>query len=105
MLGREIVEGQERVTIFREAGRLVVLWTVSLEEEIRGLLSALPCLGYPNCIQILLGARLSGLRELVEHIDGLVHQAALLAGLSVDLERGFPEAQVPVADVQIRASR
>ena len=41
----------------------------------------------------LLGAWLDGLRELVEHVGGLVHPTALLARRPVDLAQGFPEAE------------
>ena len=54
---------------------------------------------------MLLGAWLDGLRELVEHVGGLVHPTALLARRPVDLAQGFPETERPVAGGQLGRNR
>ena len=106
VLGREVVDGEQHVAVLGQAGhRFVVLGARGLEEEVEGLLGHRAGLGHPDVLSVLLGAWLDGLRELVEHVGGLVHPTALLARRPVDLAQGFPETKRPVAGGQLGRNR
>ena len=83
MLGRKVVEGQQRLPVFRQAvDRLRVLHLVGLEEEVESLLRILPRRGQVDLVQALfrtIGAplRLLRPRQAVQHVGGLVHPAPL----------------------------
>ena len=60
----------------------------------------LACIGDPNLMQGLLGLGLRHLRKRIQHVGGLVHPAALMAGFQIDLVQCRPKAQGSVADSQ-----
>src|SRR5215471_7650675 len=80
VLGREIVEGEQRRAILDQAlDRLVVFDAPGLDEGIERRERILLGLGHPDLLQRSLGLKLLALRQLVEDIGGLVHPAALPA--------------------------
>src|ERR1700730_15613171 len=94
MLGGKIIERQQYVAIFLEAGNgFVVCDSVKLDRAIERRLGILARLGHPDVLQGCLGLRLNALRQLVEHVRSLVHPRALLPHLAPDLAEGFPEAK------------
>src|SRR6476660_158767 len=94
MLGREVVEGQQRIAIFDQAlDRLVVFDAPGLDEDIERRERILFSLGHPDLLQRPLGFRMLALRQLVEHIGGLVHPATLAAGLRPHFLDRLPEAE------------
>jgi len=83
VFGREVVEGQQRVAILRQAlSRLGVLALVGGHEQVERLLGIGLRRSHPDLMQLLLGLRLQSLRQLVEHVGRLMNPAALLARLS-----------------------
>ena len=56
---------------------------------------------HPDLAQVGLGRRLDRLRQLVQHVGGLVHGAALMPGRRRDLLQRLPEAERPVAGGQL----
>src|SRR6516225_3096433 len=102
MLGREIVEGQQCIAIFDQAlDRLVVFDAPGLDEDIERRERILLGLGHPDLLQRPLGFRMLALRQLVQHIGGLVHPATLAAGLRPYLLNRLPEAERTVGDRQL----
>jgi hypothetical protein len=56
VLGREVVEGEQRVAVLAQAlDRLVVFATVALDEGVEGGVRILPGLGHPDVVQRALG--------------------------------------------------
>jgi len=67
MLGREVVEGKQRLAILGEAGGgLFILQAVGAEKSVEGDLGVLPRLGHPDFLQGALGFRLLALRQFIE---------------------------------------
>src|SRR5215471_20398455 len=58
-------------------------------------------LGHPDLLQRSLGLKLLALRRLVEDIGGLVHPAALPAGVGPHLFEGLPKAERAIGDRQL----
>ena len=56
-----------------------------------------PARGLVDRVEVGLGLRLHGLRQVVQHIGRLVHPTALLLDAGPDLPRGLPEAERAVA--------
>ena len=78
VLGGEVVERQQGVTIFVEARRRRrVLSAEGLEEEIERLAGVLPRRGHPDVVQHRFRLGLDALRHLVQHVGCLVDPAAL----------------------------
>src|SRR5262249_3376313 len=76
VLGREVVEGEQRVAILDQAlDRLVVFDAPGLDEGVEGRKRILLCLGHPDFLQRPLGFRLLALRQFVEDVGGFVHPA------------------------------
>jgi hypothetical protein len=102
MLGGKIIERQQYVAIFLEAGNgFIVFDSIKLDESIERRIGILARLGHPDVLQGYLGLRLNALRQLVEHVRSLVHPTALLAHLAPDLADGFPEAERAVRDDEL----
>src|SRR6059036_1115390 len=88
VLGREVVEGQQRIAILAQAlDRLVVFDAPGLDEGVERHERILLGLGHPDLLQRSLGFRLLALRQLVQDIGSLVHPAALATRLRPRLPR------------------
>src|SRR5215470_14453553 len=97
-LGREVVEGEQRVAILDQAlDRLVVFDAPGLDEGVEGRKRILLCLGHPDFLQRPLGFRLLALRQFVEDVGGFVHPAALAARLRPYLFDRLPDPSAPSA--------
>jgi hypothetical protein len=73
MLGREVVEGEQRVAIPDQAfNRLVVFDATDLDESVEGGKRILLGLGHPDFLQRPLGFRLLAVRQFVEDVGGFV---------------------------------
>src|SRR5258705_8094381 len=84
VLGREVVEGEQRVAILDQAlDRLVVFDGPSSDEGVERRERILLGLSHPDLLQRPLGLRLLALRQLVEDIGGLVHPAALVSAIQI----------------------
>ncbi len=106
MLGGKIIERQQYVAIFLEAGNgFVVFDSVKLDEVIEGRLGVVARLGHPNVLQRGLGPRLDALRRFVEHVPGLVHPAALLTRLLQTSPTAFQKPSAPSATTSLGAKR
>src|SRR6188472_4752392 len=104
VFGGEVVEGEQRLPVFHQAGRgLVVLGAVGVDEMVEGGRGRLPGLGHPDAVQVLLGLGLHALGQLVQNVGGLVDPTALLARGPIDLAQRLPEPEVAVADSEFRA--
>ncbi len=74
VLGREVVEGQQRVAILGQAfHRLVVFDAPGLDEGVERCERILLGLGHPDLLERLLGFRVQALRQLVQDVGGLVY--------------------------------
>ena len=106
VLGREVVEGQELLSIFVETlDRLRILGLIGLDEQIERLVSMRTRVSHPDLMELLFGTGLQALRQLVDHVAALVEPAPLRSGLGKDLGQGLPEAQGAVARGQLRIDR
>ena len=98
MIGREVVEGEQRLAVLGQAGHcLLVLGAVFLGEGIHRGLRRGAGFGLPDLAQLGLHRRLHGFRELVEHVGGLVNPASLMARARKDLVKRLPEPHGPIA--------
>src|ERR1035437_2047196 len=103
MLGREVEEGQQCFTILRQAvNRLVMFRLVFLGEDIDRYLGQSAARRQVNFAQILLHVRLHRQRDLVQHVRGLMHPAALMRRSGKDLVESLPEAERTVANGDFR---
>ena len=103
MLGGEVVEREQRLTVLHQArDRLVVLDPVGLRKGVEGDQRLRFGLGHPDVLQRALGLPLQALGQLVQDVDGLVHPTALAARLGPDLLKGLPEAECAVGDRKLR---
>src|SRR2546422_9820750 len=83
VLGREVVESKQRVSILAQAiGGLLVFQRVALDEGVERQFGSNLGFGHPDLLQRSFGFRLLAFRQLGEHVRGLVHPAALLARFS-----------------------
>ena len=106
VLGREVVEGEQRVAILDQAlDRLVVFDAPGFDEGIERGERILLGLGHPDLLQRPLGFRLLALRQLVQDVGGLVHPAALAARLRPHFLDRLPEAERAVGDREFGADR
>src|SRR6516162_2493201 len=104
VLGREVVKDQQRLAILNETfDRLLVFDAPGLDEGIEGCERIPLGLGHPDLLQRALGLRLLTLRQLVQHIRGLVHPAALAEGLRPYFLDGLPEAERSVGNSKLRS--
>jgi hypothetical protein len=83
-------------------GRLLVFGRVALDEGVERPLGGGLGFGHPDLLQRAFGFRLLALRQLGEHVRGLVHPAALLARFRPDLTGGFPEPESAIGDDEPR---
>src|SRR5216683_7745680 len=105
VLGREVVEGKQRVPILAQAvGRLFVFQHVALDEGVERQFGSNLGFGHPYLLQRAFGFRLLALRQLGEHVGGLVHPAALLARFRPDLTGGLPEPECAIGDNEPRGT-
>ena len=103
MLGREVVKGQENFSILRQTlDGLRVFCLVGFQEQVERLVRMFSGVGHPDLMQFLFRLGLQTLGHFIKDVGRLVDPAALLAGLRIDLLDGFPKAQRPVADRQLR---
>src|SRR5712672_1680810 len=103
VLGREVVESKQRVPILAQAvGRLLVFGRVALDEGVERQLGGGLGFGHPDLLQRTFGLRLLALRQLGDHVRGLVHPAALLARFRPDLTGRLPEPERAIGDGEPR---
>ena len=79
--------------------------TPRFRQRRRTLRGVLLGLGHPDLLERPLGFRLQALRQLVQDIGGLVHPAALLAGLRPHVLDCLPEAERAVGDRELGTHR
>lgn len=105
MLGREVVEGQQFVSILDQAfGSLRVFRLESLNEQIEGSMGVVAGFGLPYIVQHFPGLGLGPLRKIIEHIAGLMHPAALLARGRIDFFQRRPEPHGTIARGESRGT-
>lgn len=81
MLGREIVERQQRLAILGQAiSGFIVFGLVLGKKAIEGFLGLVAAFGHPCFLEIRLRFGLNRFRHFVEHIHGFVDPAPLLPG-------------------------
>jgi hypothetical protein len=74
VLGREVVEGEQRIAIPDQASdRLVVFDAPGLDERVEGSKRILLGLAHPDFLERPLGFRLLAVRQFVEDVGGFVH--------------------------------
>src|SRR5215813_9695571 len=106
VLGREVVEGEQRVAILDQAlDRLVVFDAPGLDEGVEGRKRILLCLGHPDFLQRPLGFRLLAVRQFAEDIGGFVHPATLAARLRPYLFDRLPDSERTIGDRELGANR
>src|SRR5437899_3211981 len=103
VLGREVVESKQRVSILAQAiGGLLVFQRVARDEGVERQFGSNLGFGHPDLLQRSFGFRLLAFRQLGEHVRGLVHPAALLARFRPDLTGGLPEPECAIGDAELR---
>ena len=106
VLGREVIEGEQRFAVLAEAlDRLVVLDAIAFDEAIECSLGIRPGRRHPDALQGTLGLCLQALWQFVQDIRRLVYPAALPARLRPYLIDRLPEAERPVGDSELRGDR
>src|SRR5258706_15284358 len=99
VLGREVVEGEQRVAILDQTlDRLVVFDAPGLDEGVEGRKRILLGFGHPDFLQRPLGFRLLALRQFVEDVGGFMHPAALAARLGPYLFERLPESKRAISE-------
>src|SRR6056297_672899 len=101
VLGRKVVEREQLVSIIDQA--FAGLWVFRLErvdEQIEGGMRILAGLGLPYVVQHFPSFGLGALGKVIEHIAGLMHPAALLAGCRENVFQRRPEAHGTIAQSQ-----
>jgi hypothetical protein len=106
VLSREVVEGEQRLAILVQAfdGFLVLRAIVFYEGLARGHRVFLG-LGHPDLLEGSLDLGVKALRQLVEHVRGLVYPAPLLTRLGPHLGQSLPKAERAVGDRQFEGDR
>jgi hypothetical protein len=106
MLGGEIVEGEQCLTVFAQAlDGLLVFDAIGFDKPIECSLGVLPGLRHPDVLQCALGLGLQALWQPVQDIRGFVHPAALRSCLRPHLVDRLPEAERPIGDGEPRVDR
>src|SRR5438445_12228589 len=104
MLGREVVKGQQLLTVFAETfTSSLVLRLVFRQKRLKRLVRLLSGLGHPDLVQVGLGSGLYALGHVVEHIGCLVYPAALLPRLGIHRASRCPEAHGAIPGRYIRS--
>jgi hypothetical protein len=82
MLGRVVVEGEQRVAVLIQAlPGAFIFQLVLLAEMIERLMSRFPRFGLPDFMKVFFRPGLNALRKFIERVDRLVEPAALLSNL------------------------
>src|SRR3981189_1281871 len=103
VLGREVVESKQRVSILAQAiGGLLVFQRVALDEGVERQVGSNLGFGHPDLLQCSFGFRLLAFRQLGEHVRGLVHPATLLARFRPDLTGRLPKPESAIGDDEPR---
>src|SRR5437763_11338517 len=106
VLGREVVEGEQRVAILDQTlDRLVVFDAPGLDEGVEGRKRILLGFCHPDFLQRPLGFQLLALRQFVEDVGGFMHPAALAARLGPYLFERLPESKRAISDGELGANR
>src|SRR5438067_10104551 len=106
VLGREVVEGKQRIAILGQAvDRVSVFDAPGFDEGVESDERLLLGLGHPDLLQRPLGLRLLALGQFVEDIGGFVHPAALATRLRPHFFERLPEAQRAVGDRKLGPDR
>ena len=99
MLCREVVEGEQRLTILDQAfDGLVVFDAPGFDEGVERGERIFLGFGHPDFLERPLGFRVLALRQLIQDVGGLVDPAALAAGLRPHLLDRLPEAERAIGD-------
>ena len=99
MLGREVEEGQQGVTVPGQAlGRLGVFRPILVDEDRDGCFGRRSRRSRGDLADVGLHGILNGFRHLVEQVGGLVQPAPLVAGGGQNLVERLPETEGAVAD-------
>src|SRR4249920_2118562 len=103
VLGREVEEGEQSFSIFRQAGnRLIVLGAVFVDEHVDRRLGCCAVRRAVDLTKVCLHVDLDREGDLVQHVGGLVNPAPLVPGARKDLLNRLPEAKRAVADCEVR---
>src|SRR5690554_3111571 len=106
MLGGEVEEGQQRLTLLRQAvDGLGIFGLIFVDEDGHRGLGGGPVWRVADFPEVSLHVGLNRLRRLVEHVEDLVLPAALMTGRWKDLLERFPETERAVADSNPRHDR
>ncbi len=85
VLGREVEEVHQLLAIPDPLHcGLGILVLIAGQETVEGPVGMVPGLRHPDLLQCRLHPGLDGLRHGGQHVDGLVHPAALVPGLRID---------------------
>ena len=96
VLGREVVEGQEDITVFcQPSNGLVEFHAVGGHEIIKSCVSIHACLCVPNVVQMALCFGLNRFWHRVQHIAGLVEPTALFFRGAINLAQCNPKPRAP----------
>ena len=97
VLGGEVVEGENRLAVFGQAGHcFLVFGAVFLGERVHRGLRGGAGRRLPDLAQIGLHCRLHGFRELVQHIRGVVDPTPLMSRAREDSVERLPEPHGPI---------
>ena len=103
MLGGEVVEGEQRLAVFRQAlDSFLILDAVRFDKPIECGLGVLLGLRHPDILQFPLGLCLQALWQPVQDIRRFVHPTALCSRLRPHLIDRLPEAERPIGDGELR---
>ena len=94
VLGREVVERQQHITVFRQAlTRRWIFRFVFFQEVVEGRACDRPCFRVPDFVQVGFGFELNALRKLIQDVRCFVNRAALFSGFGKQLAGCGPESQ------------
>ena len=103
MLGWDVIEGQEYVTIFGQFPHgFIVFHAVGCDEEVKSGLGIHVRLSLPYVVQMALCFGLNRLGHRIQNIAGFMEPASLLRRRAKDLTQRIPDPQSTVADGKIR---